>query len=134
MFGCYFIIRTNVRIVYRVDFGEGDKAMNSKRRVTGYKNLRLLFTLATVITVFAVCFSISTVGKSQQQHELCSYYESVQIQPGDTLSSLAQKYYINDIGDFDKYVDEIRALNNISGDNIHAGEYVTIKYYETASN
>ncbi|MBR1572637.1 MAG: LysM peptidoglycan-binding domain-containing protein [Lachnospiraceae bacterium] len=108
--------------------------MNSKRRVIGNYNLKLVFVIATIVAVITVCFSISTVGKAQQQHELLSYYESVQIQPGDTLSSLAQKYYINDIGDFNKYVNEIRELNNISGDDIHAGEYVTIKYYETASN
>lgn len=99
------------------------------RRLSGNRKIMLI---ASIMITLGICLSMSIVGSAKQDHELNEYYNSVLIQPGDTLTDIAKEYYVEESGDFNSYLEEIRALNKIDGDNIHAGNYITIKYYKSA--
>ncbi|MBE5960498.1 MAG: LysM peptidoglycan-binding domain-containing protein [Lachnospiraceae bacterium] len=55
---------------------------------------------------------------------------SVQIESGNTLWSIAKEYYTEDCGSFNSYVEEIKRANGLDSDEIHAGCYLIVPYYE----
>lgn len=59
------------------------------------------------------------------------YYTSVRLEEGDTLYSLAERYNNLNIKSADEYVRELRSMNCLTEDLIHAGNYLTITYYKT---
>lgn len=54
---------------------------------------------------------------------------SVQIESGDTLWSIAQEYITDEYRNINAYIKEIKDVNNLSSDTIHAGNYLIIPYY-----
>ena len=49
---------------------------------------------------------------------------------GDSLWSIAKEYSdVDSYASYTDYIDEVKQINHISGDDIHAGEYLTIPYY-----
>ena len=51
------------------------------------------------------------------------------VQPGDTLTSIAQKYTANSNVSVPEYISEVKKNNELSSDNITAGNYIVISYY-----
>ncbi len=58
------------------------------------------------------------------------YYTSVLINEGDSLWSLAKKYGAGSGRDTLDYIRELRQINRLAGDTIHAGHYLTVIYYK----
>ncbi len=85
--------------------------------------------LASVILGFVLFGTIRT--EAAPSEETYKYYTSVSIQAGDTIWSIAKSYRTAECGDLDDYIEEICSLNHISGDDIHAGQYLTVPYYST---
>ena len=56
------------------------------------------------------------------------YYTSVQIHPGDTLWDIASEYCDNS-EQIQEYMRELRHINRLKSDAIHAGRYLTVVYY-----
>ena len=56
-------------------------------------------------------------------------YESIQIDKGDTLWSLAEEYRSDNISTND-FVKEIKDINGLSSDYINEGNYLIIPIYE----
>lgn len=56
--------------------------------------------------------------------------ESVQIKKGDSLWSIADKYYTKECGGMKQYINEIKRTNHLSTDTIHEGNYLLVPYYE----
>lgn len=59
---------------------------------------------------------------------LYKYYTSVEVQPGDTLWTIADKY-MQDETDRADYIQELKEMNHLQNDSIHAGDYLTVAYY-----
>ncbi len=57
------------------------------------------------------------------------YYTSIVVEKGDTLWDIANQYITPEYGDISEYIGEVKYLNHLRGDEIHAGEYLTIPYY-----
>lgn len=80
--------------------------------------------LAALVTAFLVSFNVHT--SAEERGARPTAYESVQIQPRDTLWSISQKY----CQDYDmttkEYVQELKILNGLSSDNIVAGNDIVI--------
>ena len=52
-------------------------------------------------------------------------YETVTVQPGDTLWSIAERH-MDDSKDIRKFIYEIKKLNNVSADTLTAGQKLMI--------
>ena len=57
------------------------------------------------------------------------YYTSYQVQPGDTLTSIAQEHIKDSNVSTSDYIDEIMKNNKLSDDEITSGKKLIIAYY-----
>lgn len=87
----------------------------------------LLMAIAIMVTV--IC-AFAMTSNAKQDHNMYKYYTSVQVEDGDSLWSIAEEYSdVDSYASYTDYIDEVKQINHISGDDIHAGEYLTIPYY-----
>lgn len=118
-----------------------DRAYNNRRTVIiNKKNNRIaelkkriflsfsfisLLAIAVITTVSFVSVSATDNGENPSY----KYYTSYEIQPGDTLTSIAQKYTVNSNISVAEYISEVKKNNELSSDQITAGNYIVISYY-----
>lgn len=58
------------------------------------------------------------------------YYQSYQINAGDTLTSIAQTYTDKEINSVSSYIKEVKQMNHLSDEDLlQAGDYLIIPYY-----
>lgn len=58
------------------------------------------------------------------------YYTSICLEEGDTLWSLAERYNNHSVKTMEEYVQELKSMNCLIDDTIHAGNYLTVTYYK----
>ena len=97
-----------------------ERCLKARRRLLGCIALAFVFLSAGV-------FVIHSSAKGNHQNSKC--YTSVQVQSGDSLWSIAKQYQTPVSSDIQENVDEIKRINHIQGDEIQAGDYLTIPYY-----
>ena len=102
--------------------------MRKMRTFRNYLHIAV-FTLffAFVLTGFV---SISNTAKAETMPEPDRYYTSIQIEKGDTLWDIALQYKWEGQTTQD-YVDELMEMNQLSSEQITAGQYLMIYYYKT---
>ena len=76
----------------------------------------------------SVIISASRSEASLEQRSF-KYYTSIQIQPGDTLWSIASTYMSPEYDSLQDYIDEVKKLNDLGPDHIHSGQFLTVPYY-----
>lgn len=54
---------------------------------------------------------------------------SIEILEGDSLWSIAERFYVPECGTMKEYIKEIKNTNSLHSDLIHAGNYLLIPYY-----
>lgn len=57
------------------------------------------------------------------------YYTSIRVESGDTLWTIADEYVEGFNLSKSDYIAEVCQLNEISEDEIHAGDYIVVPYY-----
>ncbi len=87
--------------------------------------------LAVVLTI--VCGSRIRQAQASDAYATATCYTSVQITPGDTLWDIADEYMDAGWSDKSAYIDEIRQINHLSGDDIQAGAYILVPYTVSAA-
>lgn len=93
---------------------------------------------AVVIVLVLLCVSFaglkfSAININAKGSETGGYdkmYKSVMVEQNECLWDIADRYMGVGYSDKRAYVDEIRRLNKLSGDDIHYGEYICIPYYQ----
>ena len=111
-------------------------AQNKKKRLQIVRRQRMILGLIIAIIVFLGIFLATTMlTQAQSENVPIKYYTSITIQPGDTLSSIADRYlseaalskaYKN----ADSYIKEVCAMNHIDENTtIYAGENLYVPYY-----
>ena len=85
--------------------------------------------LTPMLICFMLVFTLSIQSKAGEDHEVYKYYTSVEVASGDTLWTIADKYMGE--GSFDKreYIEEVKQLNHMYGDDITAGEFLVVPFY-----
>lgn len=86
--------------------------------------------------IYAVALSVAipaTADESAAQKDSrCKYYKSIVIEKGDTLWTIADQYISEEYSSKPDYIDEVKHMNNLVSDEIHAGNYLVIPYYGAA--
>lgn len=97
------------------------------------RSVRLIFGGAMVLlaVTFLLSLSIHAKASSKADAPRIKYYTSVEIEKGDNLWSIAGDYISPEYKNMTEYIDEVRRMNHISGDTIHAGCYLIVPYYAT---
>ncbi|MDE7367932.1 MAG: LysM peptidoglycan-binding domain-containing protein [Lachnospiraceae bacterium] len=91
-----------------------------------------LYAIIALITVVITCIFMLHAGpvlNAQSQHETTKYFTTIEVKAGDTLWDIAQEYKTVGYSSTEAYLDEIRSINHIVGDEITSGCYLTIPYY-----
>ena len=87
-----------------------------------------------LIIIVGILFSFFTFGGMTFVHadEASDYEKSfitIEIQEGTTLSSIAEEYALS-AADYGDYITEVKKINNLREDTIHAGCYLLIPVYD----
>lgn len=107
-----------------------------KRKVSMMKRtrasrIRIRFFMAAAVVLAAsmifFCVLVSARGRSESLPAY-KYYTSVQIGQGDTLWGIAEEYCPRQLS-VKSYVKELKQINRLKTDDIHAGNYLTVVYY-----
>lgn len=87
--------------------------------------------LAVVLTILGVILGSNLLASSQSkasnEMNTYKYYTSIEVQKGDTLWTIAEQY-ADDDADYASYIEEVKEMNQLTSDTIHAGEYLTVSY------
>lgn len=86
------------------------------------------FLFAALIAIFVLSFSLKTNAKENQEAST-KLYASLMIEEGDSLWSIAEANKPDDVS-VHEYIKHIKKINQLSTDDIHAGNFLTIYYYK----
>lgn len=109
----------------------------AKRRRNGWKRVfpfryftvrALVLFLALFFVMFALLFMFKAMAAETHKPKQKAA-APVQIEPGDTLWSIAENYYSEEFGTMQEFVLEIKRTNQLEDDRIHAGGYLIVPYY-----
>lgn len=90
------------------------------------KSVILLLTFSLVLLTLIVFVCIKVDGGAASKYK---YFKSIQIQPGDTLWSIAEEYMSDDYESMADYIKEVKFINNIENSRITTGKYLVVPYY-----
>ena len=111
---------------------ENTNRKNIKKARVAQLKKRLLIS-GIIITVMLFAFltldNFVNVSATNDKENLYKYYTSYEIQPGDTLTSIAQKYTVNSDVSVSEYIDELKKDNRLATDKITSGKYLVVSYY-----
>ena len=100
----------------------------SMRRTNVNNNHIMLIMTITLIFILSIWGCIGIV-KADNQVNYTKSFISVEIESGDTLTSIAREYAISET-EYEQYIEEVRNINSLKDDTIHAGCFLLIPYYE----
>lgn len=84
------------------------------------------------VFLFVIAFMSRTMFTSmaREEHSATPYYKSIEIQEGDSLWGIAVRYKEGGPMDTGEYVNQLKEINGLQKDTIHAGQYLMVVYYE----
>ena len=102
-----------------------------RRQVAKQRFALVVVAICVIILGSVVCGSIFSSAKDPQTDvPQYKYYKSIVIKDGDSLWSIANEYN-PDKFNTQEYIDEIKELNDLTSETIHAGQHLLIAYYDT---
>ena len=93
--------------------------------VRNRKRLVLITVLASIL-LGVIAFSNRAVAEDSR--EVYTYYTSYEVQPGDTLWTIAGQFMGPDFTSKSDFISNIKEMNHLSTDSITAGNYLIIEY------
>lgn len=108
---------------------------NYRRKRRRQRELRRIFILTGMAIVLVLGFALSyhallSHANTEIDDISYKYFTSVQIEPGDTLWSLADRYADQEhYASRDQYITEVMTMNHLSGEELSAGDYLILPYY-----
>jgi cell division protein YceG involved in septum cleavage len=111
---------------------KGSRAVQRTVSVSyGIIRMRMLLLFIFVLCSVFVFGMFAFKSNAKQEYNAYKYYTSIQIAEGDTLWSIADSYCSDGYETRDDFIQEVKELNHIDEDSIHAGNYLTVPYYSS---
>ena len=110
-----------------------ERARIRRKKQVAKQKMVLLLATVLIITIGSIVFGcIFSSAKEQEDNVIqYKYYKSITIQSGDSLWSIAEKYCTDDYESTQAYVDELKQLNALNSETIHAGQHLLVAYFDT---
>lgn len=107
------------------------KCWNAKLFGKCYRNVMILIIVVSVLAICIVLKFYFFPPAQQEAKEGDGYksYTRIEIRPGDSLWSIASEHMSEEYESVQDYVREIKSLNGLGSDEIHAGRFLLIPYY-----
>lgn len=122
-------MRTAMKTVYQRE--QACRKKKNYREIQLLKNKLIICVLFLLLSANLFGFMrISTMANEPAVPEKEAYYTSIEIQPGDSLWSIASRYADDSPFTTERYVNELRKMNQLKSDTIHAGHYLMIVRYK----
>lgn len=108
-----------------------------KRRSSKYAMKKRIRTLSIgIILVLTSCMIFGSLFVSAHENAggktaVCTYYKSIEIQPGDTLWDIAENTMTSEYDSVTEYVQVLKDMNDLQSDDIQAGQHLIIAYNDT---
>lgn len=103
-----------------------------RRRMLRKRMRDLMIVLIVIISFFSGFFGhtlLSARAEEEKSEPLNRYYTSIQLKQGDSLWNIANAYAGGSGYTTREYVDELKRMNGLSSESIHAGEFLTVVYF-----
>lgn len=105
---------------------------NRERRARQLHRKMFLFIAAVLLGGILALIGNVIFSRAKDNNEAVTYkyYQSYQINAGDTLTSIAQTYADEEISSVSSYIKEVKQMNHLSDEDLlQAGDYLIIPYY-----
>lgn len=110
-------------------------AAGKRRRQVYMKKLAVVVSALVLVLCMSIllgCNFADAHGSTDEAPVEHRYYKSIEIQSGDTLWGIAEKYMNDKDGSIIEYIDEVKEINGLKSDDIQDSQYLTIAYYDAA--
>lgn len=99
---------------------------------TRVRQIRRTIVMVTAAAAAALILAGRSVFPSMAEEDSSRvlYYRSIQIGEGDSLWAIAARWRSGSDLTTGEYVEELRRINSLREDTIHAGQYLTVIYYK----
>ena len=104
-----------------------------RKRETVVRRQRGLLAVAIIVVVaLGILLGTSMNALASSDKDIASYnkyYVSIRVESGDTLWTIADEYVDGFNIEKTDYIEEVCQINEISKNEIHAGDYIVVPYY-----
>lgn len=96
-------------------------------------NKGIMLTIFVFVVLICALINNITVAYADEAVEYEKSFISIEIENGDTLTSIAQSYAKSE-AEYEDYIAEVMSINNLKNDMIHDGCYLLVPVYSVVSN
>ena len=103
-----------------------------KREAIVHRQRGLLAVAIIVVVALGILLGTSMNALASSDKNIASYnkyYVSIRVESGDTLWTIADEYVDGFNIEKSDYIEEVCQINEISKNEIHAGDYIVVPYY-----
>ena len=122
-------MRTAIGVVEQKN--QAREQQRRKRRLQVYRRKLVLSAAVLFLCIHAGgLMMMNAFADEPHAPEKDACYTCIRIEPGDSLWSIASRYAVDSPMDTRQYVKELMRINRLADETIHAGNYLTVVYYE----
>lgn len=121
--------RTHRALVREHAKRERARDMRQQRMLRRILILILVIAGITIAVIAGLTYSTYNTN-AESSSGYVKGYKSVEIMAGDTLWSIADREMGVGYTDKRAYITEVEKINRINGNDLHAGSYICVPYYE----
>ena len=108
---------------------------NNKIRRQRQLRRNIIMTFFTIMLIMILSFGFFGIGSKAQDKEeviLYKYYARIEVQYGEELEDIVQKYFCEDrYDDYKHYIAEVMYINGMYDEKISPGTYLVVPYYSS---
>lgn len=93
------------------------------------KYLIIFAVMAMVLSCLLGETLVTASGEERESVIYDRYYMNIEIQPGDSLWSIAEQYNKNSGMEIREYIKEIKQMNHLASDKIKSGDTLAVVYF-----